>query len=111
MRSPRGGEPLRPPPPQSSELDDLLLGAPPRPPPAYGGDYGGSSVGKKTEDIGKKLKSWGLDAMKAMGLDEDSRAEAKRKALISKKSFELADYVRKKIGNVGSGKDYYQSGR
>ena len=38
-------------------------------------------------------------------------AEAKRKALISKKSFELADYVRKKIGDVGSGKDYYQSGR
>merc|ERR1719152_505990 len=37
-------------------------------------------------------------------------AEAKRKALISKKSFELADYVRKKIGNVGSGKEYYQSG-
>lgn len=38
-------------------------------------------------------------------------AEAKRKALISGKSFELADYVRKKIGAVGSGKDYYQSGR
>jgi len=38
-------------------------------------------------------------------------AEAKRKALISKKQFELADYVRKKIGDVGSGKDYYQSGR
>ena len=26
------------------------------------------------------LRSWGLDAMKAMGLDEESRAEAKRKA-------------------------------
>ena len=38
-------------------------------------------------------------------------AEAKRKNLISKKSFELADYVRKKVGEVGSGKDYYQSGR
>merc|ERR1719316_1994290 len=37
--------------------------------------------------------------------------EAKRKALVSKKAFELADYVRKKIGEVGSGKDYYQSGR
>merc|ERR1712070_1322373 len=36
---------------------------------------------------------------------------AKVKKLISKKEFELADYVRKKIGNVGSGKDYYQSGR
>jgi len=38
-------------------------------------------------------------------------SEAKRKALIAGKSFELADYVRKKIGEVGSGKDYYQSGR
>jgi hypothetical protein len=38
-------------------------------------------------------------------------AEAKRKALISGKKFELADYVRKAIGPVGSGSDYYQSGR
>ena len=38
-------------------------------------------------------------------------AEVKRKGLISKKDFELADYVRKRVGNVGSGKDYYQSGR
>jgi len=38
-------------------------------------------------------------------------AEAKRKGLIKNKSFELADYVRKAIGPVGSGKDYYQSGR
>jgi hypothetical protein len=38
-------------------------------------------------------------------------AEAKRKGLIAKKQFELADYVRKKIGAVGSGKDFYQSGR
>ena len=38
-------------------------------------------------------------------------AEAKRKGLIAKKEFELADYVRKKIGNVGSGKEYYESGR
>jgi len=37
--------------------------------------------------------------------------EAKRKGLISSKQFELADYIRKKIGEVGSGKDYYQSGR
>merc|ERR1712216_939414 len=35
---------------------------------------------------------------------------AKVKKLIAKKDFELADYVRKKIGEVGSGKDYYQSG-
>merc|ERR1719252_64526 len=35
---------------------------------------------------------------------------AKVKRLISKKDFELADYVRKKVGAVGSGKDYYQSG-
>merc|ERR1711990_342159 len=38
-------------------------------------------------------------------------AESKRKALIAKKQFELADYIRKAIGEVGSGKDYYQSGR
>uniref|UniRef100_A0A6T9Q2C8 PS II complex 12 kDa extrinsic protein n=1 Tax=Haptolina ericina TaxID=156174 RepID=A0A6T9Q2C8_9EUKA len=38
-------------------------------------------------------------------------AEIKRKGLISSKSFELADYIRKKIGEVGSGQDYYQSGR
>jgi len=36
---------------------------------------------------------------------------AKVKKLVSKKEFELADYVRKKIGEVGSGKDFYQSGR
>ena len=36
---------------------------------------------------------------------------AKVKKLIAKKDFELSDYVRKKIGEVGSGKDYYQSGR
>jgi len=36
---------------------------------------------------------------------------AKVKKLIAKKEFELADYVRKKIGNVGSGKEFYQSGR
>merc|ERR1719409_604144 len=38
-------------------------------------------------------------------------SEAKRKGLISSKRFELADYIRKKIGEVGSGSDYYQSGR
>merc|ERR1719482_2557383 len=37
--------------------------------------------------------------------------EAKRKNLIAKKKFELADYIKKKIGEVGSGSDYYQSGR
>merc|ERR1719453_2118943 len=36
-------------------------------------------------------------------------SEAKRKSLIAKKNFELADYVRKKIGNVGSGQEFYQS--
>jgi len=40
-----------------------------------------------------------------------TEAEKKRKGLIAGKSFELADYVRKKIGNVGSGEDYYKSGR
>merc|ERR1719409_737605 len=36
---------------------------------------------------------------------------AKVKKLIAKGDFELAGYIRKKIGEVGSGKDYYQSGR
>ena len=39
------------------------------------------------------------------------QAEVKRKNLINGGSFELADYIKKKIGEVGSGKDYYQSGR
>merc|ERR1711908_50844 len=37
--------------------------------------------------------------------------ENKRKKLINNKAFELADYIKKKIGTVGSGKEYYQSGR
>ena len=37
--------------------------------------------------------------------------EAKRKKLISKGTFELAGYIRKAIGEVGSGKEYYQSGK
>lgn len=48
---------------------------------------------------------------RAQSTKNTKAAEAKRKSLISKKSFELADYVRKKVGEVGSGKDYYQSGR
>ena len=42
----------------------------------YPGGGGKSSSG----DIGSKLKSWGADAMKALGLDDATRAEAKRKA-------------------------------
>jgi len=38
-------------------------------------------------------------------------AEAKRKKLIAKGEFELADYIKKKIGEVGSGMGYYQSGK
>jgi len=38
-------------------------------------------------------------------------AEAKRKNLIAKNKFELADYIKKKIGAVGSGSEYYKSGR
>ena len=37
--------------------------------------------------------------------------EAKRKGLIGKGAFELADYIKKAVGEVGSGKEYYQSGR
>jgi len=38
-------------------------------------------------------------------------AEAKRKKLVAKGEFELAGYIKKKIGEVGSGKDFYQSGK
>ena len=31
--------------------------------------------------------------------------------LVATGRFELADYIKKAIGEVGSGKDYYQSGR
>merc|ERR1711990_860013 len=37
--------------------------------------------------------------------------EAKRKKLVANKQFELADYIKKAIGSVGSGKEYYQSGK
>merc|ERR1711908_48043 len=37
--------------------------------------------------------------------------EKKRKKLVANKQFELADYIRKAIGSVGSGKEYYQSGK
>merc|ERR1719235_1767252 len=37
--------------------------------------------------------------------------ENKRKRLVANKAFELADYIKKKIGTVGSGQDSYQSGR
>merc|ERR1719487_2528150 len=37
--------------------------------------------------------------------------ENKRKKLVANKQFELADYIRKAIGSVGSGKEYYQSGK
>ena len=49
--------------------------------------------------------------MAAQSKKNMASAEAKRKSLISGGSFELADYIKKKIGAVGSGKDYYQSGR
>jgi hypothetical protein len=38
-------------------------------------------------------------------------AEIKRKNLIKEGKFELAGYIRKAIGEVGSGQDYYNSGR
>ena len=37
--------------------------------------------------------------------------EAKRKKLIANDQFELAGYIRKAIGSVGSGKEYYESGK
>jgi hypothetical protein len=48
---------------------------------------------------------------KAQKVRNITQAEKKRKGLISAGAFELADYVKKKIGPVGSGKDYYESGR
>ena len=36
---------------------------------------------------------------------------AKTKRMKANKTFELDDFIRKEVGNVGSGKDYYQSGR
>ena len=39
------------------------------------------------------------------------KAEKKRKDLIAQGKFQLADYIKKAIGDVGSGKEYYQSGR
>merc|ERR1712228_36444 len=36
---------------------------------------------------------------------------AKTKKMKAKKTFALDDFIRKKVGNVGSGKEYYQSGR
>merc|ERR1712157_41097 len=49
--------------------------------------------------------------MAAQSKNNRKTSEVKRKGLISSKRFELADYIRKKIGEVGSGTDYYQSGR
>jgi len=49
--------------------------------------------------------------IQAQSKKNSQATEAKRKNLIKNKSFELADYIRKAVGPVGSGKDYYQSGR
>ena len=49
--------------------------------------------------------------MQAQSKKNSQMTESKRKNLIKNKSFELADYIRKAVGPVGSGKDYYQSGR
>jgi hypothetical protein len=39
------------------------------------------------------------------------KTEQKRKNLVKNNQFQLADYIRKAVGEVGSGQDYYQSGR
>merc|ERR1719316_1581980 len=49
--------------------------------------------------------------MQAQSKRNTKQAEIKRKNLIKEGKFELADYIKKAIGEVGSGKDYYQSGR
>ena len=50
-------------------------------------------------------------AMAAAKKKNMAATEAKRKNLIAKGKFELADYIKKKIGEVGSGSGYYKSGR
>jgi hypothetical protein len=49
--------------------------------------------------------------MKKQSVLNRKTSEAKRKKLIAKGDFELAGYIKKRIGEVGSGQDYYQSGR
>merc|ERR1719387_1440998 len=49
--------------------------------------------------------------MQAQSKRNTRATEAKRKNLIKNKSYQLADYIRKAIGEVGSGQDFYQSGR
>merc|ERR1719487_215142 len=49
--------------------------------------------------------------MQAQSKRNSQQAEVKRKNLIKEGKFELADYIKKAIGPVGSGKEYYQSGR
>jgi len=49
--------------------------------------------------------------MQAQSKRNTKMAEVKRKNLIKEGKFELADYIKKAIGEVGSGKEYYQSGR
>jgi len=40
------------------------------------------------------------------------RAEAKKtKKMKAAGTFELGSFIKKKVGNVGSGADYYQSGK
>merc|ERR1712070_1080443 len=47
-----------------------------------------------------------------MGSKLNVKAEAaKTRKLKAKGVFELGDIIKKQVGNVGSGKDYYQSGR
>merc|ERR1719473_1015513 len=49
--------------------------------------------------------------MRAQSKRNSVKTEQKRKNLIKGGKFELADYIKKAVGEVGSGKDYYQSGR
>ena len=49
--------------------------------------------------------------MQAQSKRNQQATEVKRKKLVANKAFELADYIKKAIGEVGSGKEYYQSGK
>jgi hypothetical protein len=49
--------------------------------------------------------------LQAQSKKNSQQTEIKRKNLIKNKKFELADYIRKAIGEVGSGEEYYRSGR
>merc|ERR1711918_242131 len=64
----------------------------------------GTFLTKFTVASSKKNSQFGMPVFLPNGNVNPAYLEAKRKQLIAKKKFELADYIKKKIGEVGSGK-------